>query len=481
MRRRDFLKATALTPFLVHASRAETANPYAPAWVVAGDVTARRAKIAAGGLGFGSLELEWSTRADGWQSRYVRGGVSRPETDGTAQALLTNLPAGREIFFRARIGNRSAAGRFRTAPESPDQAVRFVWGGDVAGQGWGIDPSRQGMLTFRSMMNENPDFFIHCGDSIYADDPLPSRRVLDDGSVWSNIVSPEKRQAATTLKQFQGNYRYNFLDDHYRRFFARVPVIAQWDDHEVFNNWSPTRDAKPAGFAFQAFQQYWPMQQLSPRQLYRKISFGPNLDVFVLDLRSYRADNSENRQKERGPETVLLGRQQLSWLKKELSESQAVWKVMAGEMPISTHSPKFGLDNWANGDGPPLGRELELAELLSFVRKKQISNLVWLSADVHYAMAIEYNPELAVFKDFLPFWEFVAGPLHAGTFAPSEDLDPTFGAIERFCAVPRLLPPNRPPSEDLQFYGKVAATANGMSVSLHNRRGKEIYRVELRA
>jgi alkaline phosphatase D len=45
---------------------------------------------------------------------------------------------------------------------------------------------------------------------------------------------------------------------------------------------------------------------------------------------------------------------------------------------------------------------------------------------VHYTAAHYYNPEKAAFQEFEPFWEFVSGPLHAGSFGPG-DLDMTFG------------------------------------------------------
>ena len=47
-------------------------------------------------------------------------------------------------------------------------------------------------------------------------------------------------QVAETLDEFRGNQRYNFLDEPFRRFNAEVPMLAQWDDHEVRNNWFPT-------------------------------------------------------------------------------------------------------------------------------------------------------------------------------------------------------------------------------------------------
>ena len=51
----------------------------------------------------------------------------------------------------------------------------FVWSGDTAGQGWGIDESRGGMRTYATMLRNAPDFLIHSGDNIYAGVPYPGR------------------------------------------------------------------------------------------------------------------------------------------------------------------------------------------------------------------------------------------------------------------------------------------------------------------
>ena len=91
-----------------------------------------------------------------------------PETDFTAKALLENLPAGQDIFYRIRFQDLSSpavlgepmVGRFRTAPDA-QRSVSFVWSGDCAGQGWGIDESRGGFRTYATMLRNRPDFFIH--------------------------------------------------------------------------------------------------------------------------------------------------------------------------------------------------------------------------------------------------------------------------------------------------------------------------------
>jgi alkaline phosphatase D len=131
-------------------------------------------------------------------------------------------------------------------------------------------------------------------------------------------------------------------------------------------------------------------------------------------------------------------------------------------------------------DGPPLGRELEIAELLSHLKRHGIRNTLWLTGDVHYCAAHHYSPERARFRDFDPFWEFVAGPLHAGTFGPNE-LDGSFGPERRFLGIPEGMRPNRPPSEGLQFYGVVETLGESqrLRVTLHDLSGAELFGVTL--
>src|SRR5262244_1135004 len=91
-----------------------------------------------------------------------------PETDFTANALIDGLPARQDIFYRIRfqdlfsptIVGEPMTGRFRTAP-SDQRSISFVWSGDTAGQGWGIDEARGGMRTYATMRRNRPDFLIH--------------------------------------------------------------------------------------------------------------------------------------------------------------------------------------------------------------------------------------------------------------------------------------------------------------------------------
>ena len=418
-----------------------------------------------------------------------------PDTDHTSKVLLSGLPAGTELCYRVRFAERGNSGRasepllgtFRTAP-ADRRDVSFAWSGDVAGQGWGINPQTGGMTGFEAIRRLDPDFFLHSGDSIYADGPLQERVALPDGTVWHNIVTPEKSKVAETLDEYRGQYRYNLLDDNVRRFAAQVPQLVQWDDHEVTNNWYPgeiltddrytVKDVDTlAARGRQAFLEYMP---IGGDRIDRTLSYGPLVDVFSLDMRTYRGPNSANLATG-GPETRILGENQLADLGRQLRSSRALWKVIASDMPIGLVVPDGPVNQEGIGNrnpGLPLGRELELARLLSEIKRSGVRNVVWFTADVHYTAAHHYHPDRAAFQDFDPFWEFVSGPLHAGTFGPNE-LDATFGpevVFSRFADRP-----NQPPSDGLQFLGHVHVDGSSgvMTVQLRDVAGTVWHQQEL--
>jgi alkaline phosphatase D len=427
-----------------------------------------------------------------------------PESDFTAKMLLENLPAGQDIFYRVKFRDLShpdvlsepVVGRFRTAPANK-RDVSFVWGGDVAGQGWGINPDDGGMVTFATMKKHKPDFFLHSGDTIYADGPLKPEVTLPDGKVWKNLLVPEKTKVAETLDEFRGAHKYNFLDDNLRAFNAEVPIFAQWDDHEVVNNWSTSKvlpDAYKvrdinllAARSRRAFHEMYPTREsiVEPGRIYCNVNYGPHLEVFILDERSYRGPNGPNQQTEYGPDAYFLGPDQLAWLKRALLNSRATWKVIASDMPLSVivyddSRNKQGSEAVAQGDGPARGRELEIADLLRFMKAAGIVNTVWFTTDVHYTAAHYYNPDKAQFQDFEPFWEFISGPLHAGTFGPGQ-LDNTFGPELKFAKAPPPGQANLPPSAGMQFFGhvRIEGVTGQMTVTLRDRADNALWSTTL--
>lgn len=500
----DFLSKSGLAqvsaPVIAISDRARPSNPYG---VASGDITGNSAIVWSRTDRPARMIVDYDiSESLSNPKRLISGDVS-DASDYTARVNLTYLPPGQQIFYRVRfqdLANRNiysapTTGTFRTPPTGK-RDIFFAWSGDTAGQGWGINPDFGGMKIYETMRRLNPDFFIHSGDTIYADGPILAEVKLDDGSIWKNLTLPEKSKVAETLAEFRSNYIYNLLDENVRRFNAQVPQLVQWDDHETRNNWYPsqviTNDDRYteknvdvlARRAKKAFLEYQPIRFNSrdPKQIYRSFNYGSALDIFMIDKRSYRGPNSPNRQSVQSPETAFLGNNQVGWLKEKLLYSKATWKVIASDMPIGliVADGATNFENGANGDGPALGRELEIAELLSFIQQKNIQNVVWLTADVHYAAAHYYNPNKAQFTNFKPFWEFVAGPLNAGTFGPNQ-LDNTFGPEVKFLSIPSNLKPNRPPSDGFQFFGtvKIDGATQVMTVALYNIDGEVLYSVNL--
>jgi alkaline phosphatase D len=158
--------------------------------------------------------------------------------------------------------------------------------------------------------------------------------------------------------------------------------------------------------------------------------------------------------------------------------------VIAADMPLGLvvyhdAARRWGSEAVAQGDGPALGRELEIADLLRFIKHNGVRNVVWITADVHYCATHFYEPARAQFTDFAPFYEFVSGPLHAGGFGPV-GLDNTFGPAVLFTRNPGGRA-NTPPTEGGLYFGhvRIDGRTRTMTVTHRDLGGGELDRREL--
>ncbi|HCB05557.1 MAG TPA: alkaline phosphatase [Nocardioides bacterium] len=463
-----------------------------------GEVTTDSAVVWARSAGSGRLTVRLAS--NGRVLRTVRGPWADERTDHTARVQLRGLAPGRRydatVWFTNDAGATGQTERvsFSTAPVHA-AAQSVVWSGDTCGQGFGINEELGGLTTYRAVLRTQPDLFVHCGDTVYADLEIPPSFTEESGVVWRNVVSDGVEKVSETLEEFRGRQRYVLQDTHVRELYAQVPTIAQWDDHETCNNWYPgelleddryteRRCDVLAARGRRAWQEYQPVpvRTLIDRsgdgyatgRIYRRVPRGQHLDLFVLDMRSYRGPNDTFRVRPQG----ILGADQERWLTDSVIASTATWKVISADLPLSipsTHDDD--LDGPCNGDdGPPLGREPELARILSAWRRAGVRNVVFVTADVHYTAAHHYAPERAAYTDFDPFWEFVSGPLAAETF-PRKDgvLDGTFGPQVVF-SKGNDSPRRQSPRDGNQFFGHLAIDAAGaLTVTLHEASGAAVW------
>ena len=507
MKRRDFLGRASLGaavlgfPAIV---RSQNAAPRVTSGVQAGDVAGGRAVIWARADRPGEMEVEWATNERFERSSIVGNSFALESNGLCAKVDLQKVPPGETVFYRVRFRDlqdgravgEPVAGRFRTASQG-DRDVTFLWGADTVGQGYGINPDMGGLRIYETMSRVDADLFIHLGDTVYADQIIEKEKRAGDGTTFRNLTTEAKSKVAETLDEYRGQWAYNLLDENFRNFNGQIAQFMIWDDHEVHDNWCPgtiledprykneRRVDVLAARARRGFFEFTPIRGFDPSltKIDRILGHGPLLDVFGLDMRSYRGVNSGNRQEKLDASSALLGAEQVATLKKSLKASRAAWKVIASDMPIGlvVGDGPGRYEAVANGDPDlPTGRELEIADILSFLRKERIGNVIWITGDVHYAAAHRYSPDTAAFTDFDPFWEFVAGPLHAGTFGPNT-LDKTFGPSVRFLSIPQGMKPNQPPSAGLQFFGKgiIDAKTRELTVSLHDLSGRKLWSITL--
>jgi alkaline phosphatase D len=445
--------------------------------------------------------VEWDTTDAFANPHRVAGPVVTPESDHATTIALAGIPDAQTIVVRARFEREAERGASawamaRFASPRADH-VRVAWTGDTCGQGYGRNPEWGGMRGYAALRAAQPDVFVHSGDMIYADNPILATKQIPAGSganakTWRNITNDRVARVAQTIDDFRGRFEYNLDDDHVRALAAEVPIVAQWDDHEIHNNWWPgqqldddrytiVRDAsKLAAMARRAMIEWTPVPA-GPVQ--RVIHYGPLLDIVVVDCRSFRSPNPSGDMP-----ADMFGAAQAKWLADTLIASRARWKIVACDQPLGLVIPD-GPDNsrregFADGDRAVRGRERELATVFAALHAAPVKNVVWITADVHYAAAHRYDPARATVADFDPFWEFVAGPIHAGTFGPNE-LDPTFGPEAVFVWAPDKPPPppaqamELPPWDGLQSFGTIDVTNDALAVSLVGIDGRVRHRTEI--
>jgi alkaline phosphatase D len=451
--------------------------------VSAGDVATGRANVWARCSEPARMVIEWDTTPRFASPRRVRGPIVTPEHDHAATVALDGLPDAQTIAYRIRFEREAArgasewsVGRFAT-PRT--DRFRVAWTGDTCGQGYGRNPDFGGLAGFAAVRAAEPAVFVNSGDLFYADNPILAERKEHDGRIWRNVTNERVARVAQELDDFRARIAYNFDDEHVRALAAEVPIVAQWDDHETHNNWFPgqqladeryrDRDAsRLAALALRAIHEWYP---ITPGPVHRVLHYGPLLDIVVVDLRSFRTPNDANR----GDGAVLFGSAQAKWLVDTLAASTARWKLVAIDQPFSVviDDGPTAQEGFGQGDpGAPLGREKELASILRELRARGVKNTVWITADVHFAAAHRCTG-----TDFDPLWQFIAGPIHAGSF--TVELDRTFGPEPVF---EWKAPPGSPPLgpwDGLQNFGTIDVAADALAVALVGIDGLVRYRVEL--
>ncbi|MDH2389920.1 alkaline phosphatase D family protein [Streptomyces sp. HNM0663] len=390
-------------------------------------------------------EVRWEVAEDKGFSRVVARGsaTSKAAADHTVKVDVRGLSQATDYYFRFLAGSAvSPAGRTRTAPAA-DSAAPGVRFGVVSCANWEAGYfSAYRRLAARSDL----DAVLHLGDYIYeyATGGFPAEDKV--------VRQHEPKHEILTLADYRLRHGTYKTDPDLQAVHAAHPLIAIWDDHEVANDaWSGGAEnhtpgaegdwAARAAAARQAYFEWMPVRASTEGTVYRRLRFGRLADLHLLDLRSFRSQQSSFGSGDvDDPDRTITGRAQLDWLKAGLASSDASWKLVGTSVMISPVAfgsvpsyllepiaellglPKEGLalnvDQW---DGYTDDRK----ELLAHLTERGIENTVFLTGDIHMAWANDVPVKAATYP-----WSSSAATEFVVTSVTSDNLDDFLGVPE---------------------------------------------------
>ena len=421
------------------------------------------------------LLVQVSTRSD--FSSIVMDAVlnTGPDSDYTVRTYLSGLSPDTEYYFRflGPGGYSSRLGRTRTAPAADQEKNVSMAFASCQSYEQSFYGSWARMIADDEVAasEDKIQFILHLGDFVYE---RSWHKRLDGGS-QSRYVPPfpdgeqtDENRYAVSLADYRHLYKTYLSDPWLQEARARWPFICIWDDHEFcddnfqsYNTYGdqPVPQAMRKLHANQAWSEYIPalLSELQDQPahgyttatlrgeekpdnlaaigslcIYRKLSWGKNLDLVLTDTRSYRsapclpkhfaetlglpmntaklveiADGGRDYDKGNPPEFFpygdgktpnlakkrapgsCMGETQRNWFLDTMEASTAIWKLWGNALPLipmqldmssipfaGMEDSVFNLDAWA-------GFPAELNYLMDAFASRDISGLVSFSGDHH--------------------------------------------------------------------------------------------------
>lgn len=392
-----------------------------PDGIMAGDPrpwgAALRTRVLAPAQG-GPVPVFWAVATDPELHRVVRGGITWARAAGghSLTVEVDGLEPDRWYHYGFwGPGAASPVGRLRTAPREDAHPDRLRYAFCSCQQ-----RNASLYVAHRSIAREDIDFFMHLGDYIY---------VSDTGDL--------------TLDDYRRRWRIFQSHPLLQELQAAVPIVPMFDDGEFYNGVDRTGDPARLDAARQAWHEAMPVPRRWDGHVYRPLRWGRLADVFMIEVRSYRdpevpantviagQDGQDSRFPPGSdmfdPARTTLGRRQQRWLFRQLERSRARWRFVGN--PYNINPWKFeDLDTpelrAADPDLPRNGGiyvsneawddyQIERRELLQFLERRGIGNVVFTSGHTHFYIASELQADFDDPAARTAAFDFVTGSLTA--------------------------------------------------------------------
>lgn len=254
--------------------------------------------------------------------------------------------------FVTQSGDRRAPRDFSIATGS------CAYLGDRPDDGSGVGAKE--FRIFDAIAAGKPDLMLWLGDTIYFRD-----EDFGDSAIGMNTRWLATRTYPPLQRLLQTGHHY-----------------AIWDDHDYGPNDSD-RGFVLKSRSLELFRRYWANGSYGLPDtpgIFSKVSF-EDVDIFLLDDRYYRDDDSAADVAGK----TMLGAAQLDWLKRELAQSRARFKLIANGSRMLSDRPsaeKRGGEGWHN-------YPQERSAFLDWLAARRIDGVLFLSGDIHYTHITE--------------------------------------------------------------------------------------------
>lgn len=334
-----------------------------------------------------NIEVEWQMSLDEDFGNIVKSGqvsTSR-NTDYTVKIDVGGLQSGTKYYYKFKaLSRESIVGRTKTATSGDEPISLGIV--SCSNYQWGY------FNAYDDISKQELDAVVHLGDYIYEHGPDG----YGDTTIGRFHLPPKE---IIELSDYRTRYAQYRLDSGLRKAHQNHPFIVIWDDHEVANNsykdGAQNHQADEGLYetrkqlAKQAYYEWLPVRVTEPAHLYRKLTFGPLVDLIMLDERLEGREAPADSYDQAALERTMLGLSQLNWLKTELKDSKAKWKVIGNqvifaELELSKARPNApkNLDAWD-------GYSNERDHIMQFIKSQNIDNVLLVTGDTHSSWAFE--------------------------------------------------------------------------------------------
>jgi alkaline phosphatase D len=383
-----------------------------------------------------SVAVDWLIASDPAMSQIVKRGrqFASAEHDWTVKVDVTGLQPATSYYYRFEaLGAQSIVGRTRTAPATAVTELRLAV--LACSSYWSSYWSGLGHLADRNDL----DLVVHCGDYIYdfvdEDEGIRARKDNKDTAYvdyrdWLNLAEVRRRYALWRS------------DPNLLRAHQQHPWFIVWDNHDIstgygnelastvtgdgatttldevcraFYEWTPTRPVRPDGSGeFILIEDGSYPAASDPKFVYRKLPYGPLLDVFGVDTQiNLPGYGREVDASHLAAGASLYGRQQFEWFSGGmLASAQAgvTWRLVNNQTwfaPVDIPDvadgiplPKIGLSRWS--DYPE-----ERAALCEYLRgdnpaSLRVRNNILVSGDAHGNLGADVIASPALLSAYVP-------------------------------------------------------------------------------